>query len=43
MDRQRNEVFVEEGFTPDDAEWRKAVWNKALATTKFAIHGLTGL
>jgi Protein of unknown function (DUF2817) len=30
-------------FTPDDAEWRKAVWNKALATTKFAIHGLTGL
>jgi Protein of unknown function (DUF2817) len=30
-------------FTPDDAEWRKAVWNKAFATTKSAIDGLTGL
>jgi Protein of unknown function (DUF2817) len=30
-------------FTPDDAEWRKAVWTKALATTKSAINGLTVL
>ena len=30
-------------FTPDDAEWRKAVWNKAFATTKSAIEGLTSL
>ena len=30
-------------FTPDNAEWRRAVWNKAFATTKSAIEGLTGL
>jgi hypothetical protein len=30
-------------FTPDDAEWRKAVWKKAFATTESAIEGLMGL
>lgn len=29
-------------FTPDDNEWRKTIWNKALGTTRSAMLGLPG-